>query len=117
MTQRKERGGCPLRVAAEVFGGEEALRKAADHRATFSMWKTRKAVPWGVVGPVLLTYWQTHAGGIPPESQLTAELERRVVEASEEHRSMMRQVDAALRLVQKARQLRRFRVHRARSKT
>jgi hypothetical protein len=75
MAKRKTgRGGCPLRVALDVFGGEDALRKEADHRATWSLWKTQEAVPWAVVGPVLLERWReaTHGRGLVPIAMLNS---------------------------------------------
>ena len=68
------RGGCRLKVALEIFGGVEALRKEADHRATWSLWKTQKTVPWAVVGPVLLKRWReaTEGRGLVPLTSVTA---------------------------------------------
>ena len=78
MAKRKTgRGGCPLRSALDVFGGEEALRKEADHRATWSLWKTQKTVPWAVVGPALLERWReaTQGRGLVPIATLNARQE------------------------------------------
>jgi hypothetical protein len=119
MVKRKtEPGGCPLTIAADVFGGEEALRKAAGHRATWSMWKTRNAVPWRVVGPELLKRWHeaTQARGVMPESTFNAEVQRVRDEASDEYRNATRNVQAALRLVQKSNRLMRLRTHLTKSK-
>jgi hypothetical protein len=75
MAKRKSgRGGCQLEVAIEVFGGTEALRREADHRATWSLWKTQKTVPWAVVGPVLLKRWReaSEGRGLVPQTSVAA---------------------------------------------
>ncbi len=78
MAKRKTgRGGCQLRVALDVFGGEAALRTEAGHRATWSLWKTQKTVPWAVVGPALLERWReaTQGRGLVPIAMLNARQE------------------------------------------